>query len=116
MPHTHGPGQNMVLTTVLAIRDVKGPPKPLNAFQSSGRIIVEEEDDEHQAGPGPDAMRSMLKLVLADQNESLLVAVEHEQDSVPFPVVVGDKVLLDLSGVVWVNQLAFLKKGALKSI
>lgn len=101
---------------VVSFLDISKKPPDLNEEQKrdSSRIMATEEDGNN--GDQEDAQSStkrLLKLILRDQSGNLMMAVEHEPESIPLRIQEGTWMLLDDSRIKIIQSVAFLRKGAL---
>lgn len=103
---------------IISFLDISKKPPDLNeeAKKDNSRIMTTENDDNEEDGEFEQeghTSKRLLKLVLRDETGKLLIAVEHEQESVPLRIQEGVWMLLDCSRINFMQSVAFLKKGAL---
>lgn len=101
---------------VVSFLDISKRPPDLNEEHSknSSRIMATEDDDDINEADGDHiSSKRLLKLILRDETGNLIIAVEHEPESVPLRIQEGTWMLLDYSKIEFMQSVAFLRKGAL---
>jgi hypothetical protein len=100
---------------VLALTDISKRPDSKVNTESSGRIMDVDDDSDAEDNDlkkyAP--KKRMLKLVLRDEQEKLILAIEHDEDSVPASIKEGDWLSLNYSLIEFNRNIAFLLRGAL---
>lgn len=99
---------------IVSFLDISKKPPDLAGDEqkkSTSRIMATEEDDDEQDEFFP--TKRLLKLILRDAEGKVIMAVEHEPESVPIRVQEGSWMNLDHSKISLRHSIAFLRKGAL---
>lgn len=106
----------------MAVIDISKNPTKLISNNTnnnnSGRIMELDKDDDDE-NFGNFNNRRLLKMVLKDELGNLIVALEHEQTSVPINsnnIKEGDWFYLNKSKIKLFRNFAFLLNGALTNV